>query len=376
MKSVALLVVLAGACSFEHGTLLTSSDAAPTPDGPPGCVSFSSQVDTCTVTAGANLDLSGMNTYDTTTGTLLAGSSQQSITRMAAQGKAGPIEVLLVHDLHLATNARLRATGNVPLAIIASGTITLDAGAIIDASSGGAGARTTCTGGAVVGTNDSGGAGGGGGGGFGDAGGTGGTGNSDGSPAPGGTGGTGEPTPAGPLGGCPGARGGDGNDSGGGGGAGGGAIYAASPMRIDVGLGAGIQVGGGGGRGGDVSFLSDGDAGGGGGGSGGMIMLEAPLVSIAGTLAANGGGGGEASGGGNSGSDGSAGLFGTERAPGGSGNSSSGTEGGSGGALATHVGETVTSTDTGGGGGGGGGVGYIVIRSPSVMITTASPDPS
>ena len=74
------------------------------------------------------------------------------------------------------------------------------------------------------------------------------------------------------------------------GGGGGGAFQISSALRIRIGASGAIASGGGGGRGGCVNGSAS--MSGGGGGSGGMIFLEAPVIEIAGTLAANGGGGG------------------------------------------------------------------------------------
>ena len=306
-----LFVLGAAGCSFEHGQVAPQDGAIEIDaiDAPPSCKTFSSQLDTCAMSESTvDLTLTGMNTYDTTTGMLTTGANPIPVTRINIAGKAGPLEVVLVRDFHMTANARLRATGSMPLAIVAFGTITIDAGAVIDVAAGGAGARATCTDGAAVGANQGGGAGGGGGGGFAAAGGGGGNGDSDGgSAAAGGAGGAAFGVmPPGPLGGCAGARGGNGDANGGAGGAGGGAIYLAAAVRIDLAPGSSINAGGAGGEGGDVGgAFSDGDAGGGGGGSGGMIMIESPIVRSAGALAANGGGGGEASGGGGAGDNGS-----------------------------------------------------------------------
>lgn len=378
-QSWLFLAATCAACSFEHGKSLdTGVDAMPEPDGPPACVSFSSQFDTCMLEPSTDdLTLTGQNTYDTTMGKLTAGSTPVAITRMQMTGKAGPVEVLLVHNFGMMANAKLRATGDVPLAILAFGTITIDAGALIDVSAGGAGAHMSCSGGAIAGMPNNGGGSGGGGGAFAAAGGAGGKGDSDGAMTPGGVGGTATAsTPLGPLGGCPGARGGDGDDDGGAGGLAGGAIYLVAAERIELAPGAGINAGGGGGAGGQQSGLDDGDAGGGGGGSGGMILIESPIVRVAGTLAANGGGGGEASGNGDSGDAGDTGGLATSAAAGGSGGSPTGTDGGGGGAQASPGGAPVTVIDKGGGGGGGGSVGYIMIQSADAMIAIASPNPS
>src|SRR6266536_296459 len=134
MRAWFLLCLLAAACSFEHGSV--AGDAAMAPDGDDArgtCTTFSSQLDTCALApSDMDLTLSGDNTYDTTLGTLLAGTSPVTVTHMKMMGKAGPIDVVRVHDLHLTSNAKLRATGSVPLAIVAYGTITLDMNALID----------------------------------------------------------------------------------------------------------------------------------------------------------------------------------------------------------------------------------------------------
>lgn len=384
MRAWAPLYLLAAtaplaACSFEHGRLATDGGTDSDASDGRSCTSFSTQVDTCKLApTDMDLVLSGTSTYDTMTGVLMSGSMIVPVTHMQMMGGAGPIDVVRVRDFHVTANAKLRATGPVPLAILAWGTVTLDAGASIDVGAGGAGGRMTCPSGPIMGMPRNGGAGGGGGGGFGAAGGDGGNGDADGTQqAPGGPGGQAlGVVPAGPLGGCPGAAGGNGSDDGGPGGVGGGAIYIASAMRIDLASSASITAGGGGGEGGRQTGVQYGDAGGGGGGSGGMIMLESPIVRSMGTLAANGGGGGEGSGNGNAGNAGANGIATTTAAPGGNGGSPSGVNGGAGGAQAAPAGVTVTAVDNGGGGGGGGGVGFIVMLSADKVVMIASPNPS
>lgn len=367
MREWVLLCGLA-ACSFRHGEL-SANGAIDTSS----CQSFSSQLDTCAFAGISDFTLTGKTTYDTTQGVL---TPSVAITRMSLVGKAGPIEVIFARNVRITAGAALRATGALPLAIVAYGAITIETGALIDVSAGGAGARTMCASGAIAGASNSDGAGGGGGGGFGGTGGDGGNGDSDGaSQAPGGIGGFAVARPAGPLGGCPGAHGGSGSDPGGEGGAGGGAIYLVAAAGIEIAASAGIHAGGGGGIGGDQSGSDNGDAGGGGGGSGGMIMIEAPTVRSTGVLAANGGGGGEASGNREAGEDGDPGALATTAANGGSGDSPTGTDGGDGGAQLGPNGAPVVTVQAGGGGGGGGGVGFIVIASPDAMIATASPSP-
>ncbi len=383
MRAWLLLSLLAAACSFDHGTVpddATGDGSGSDIDVPAGCVSFSSQFDTCGLAKGElDLTLTGETTYNTDTGALIAqGAVMVDVMRMQLAGKAGPVEVVVVRDFRMMANASLRATGALPLAILAFGSITIEAGAAIDVSAGGAGARTTCPDGAMDGGPQDGGGGGGGGGAFAASGGNGGNGDSDGdTAAPGGPGGTAATsTPLGPLGGCPGARGGKGEDNGGAGGAAGGAIYLAAATRIELAAGATINAGGAGGQGGGISSFSFGDAGGGGGGSGGMIMIESAIVRSAGALAANGGGGGEASGDNDGGNPGAPGSTTTDPATGGAGNSPTGTDGGAGGAQAAPSGTSVTAVDKGGGGGGGGSVGFIIVKSADAMVTLASPDPS
>ncbi|HXN33060.1 MAG TPA: hypothetical protein VN894_14415 [Polyangiaceae bacterium] len=76
-------------------------------------------------------------------------------------------------------------------------------------------------------------------------------------------------------------------------GAGGGAVQIVSATSVEVTAPGVVHVGGAGGNWGGSA-----------GGSGGAILLEAPLISIAGTLAANGGGGGGGDGFCNNGQDG------------------------------------------------------------------------
>ncbi len=75
------------------------------------------------------------------------------------------------------------------------------------------------------------------------------------------------------------------------GGAGGGALQITSAVSIDVKASGLVAASGGGGTGGNhQQFFSDG---GGGGGSGGTVFLEAPAITVAGGLFANGGAGGD-----------------------------------------------------------------------------------
>lgn len=384
MRAELLALALTG-CSFQVAPL--AGDGGSAQDGrqdgapPPidGCTTFSQQLDTCMLPMSADLTLQGVLQLDTDAGTLVTdGGMDLAITATPVTTTTNGVEVQawIVGGLRLAANTKLRVVGGRPLAIVARGTVVLEAGAVIDVSNGGGGARTACAGGAVAGEADSGGAAGGGGGGFGAVGGAGGNGNADASSdSIGGAGGSAvSPAPAGPLGGCPGAAGGDGEDEGGAGGPGGGAIYAVSAVSIELATGAGINAGGGGGRGGTESGSGYADAGGGGGGSGGMILLEAPRVHSSGVLVANGGGGGEASGNASAGLDGASVTLQIEPALGGAGGSPTGSDGGAGGSAASPEGGTPTSVQNGGGGGGGGGAGVIRVVSPDrVLGTLVSP---
>src|SRR5215831_2296230 len=159
------------------------------------------------------------------------------------------------------------------------------------------------------------------------------------------------------------------------GGAGGGGLQLYSATGIHILTMGGINLGGGGGAGGNGNF------GGNGGGSGGSLVLQAPVVSNAGTLAVNGGGGG--SGFSNPGQDAMLGLAvatgGAALGP--------GAAGGAGGAGNGAIGVSLPfrGADYGGnggfGGGGGGAFGRIralVSPAPGSFSDTGtiSPDPS
>lgn len=159
------------------------------------------------------------------------------------------------------------------------------------------------------------------------------------------------------VGGSSGGSGGDAYGANGSGGGGGGALQISSAVGISIGAVV-INANGGGGNGGGNTFI-----GGGGGGAGGEILLEAPALSILGTLVANGGGGGGGGGGsgvGAPGAPGADGLIGTAPAAGGSGGAPQGSNGGSGGAAAG--GPTAGNDWNSKGGGGGGSAGRIWLR--------------
>jgi hypothetical protein len=339
------------------------------------CVTFSRQLNTCGLSATSDLSITQAATYNTSTrelrvGGLMTGTSSAQVT---VNGQT--VVALLVRNLTITSGVRLRAEGNMaagapPLAIIASGNVTLEDGASIDVSDGGAGAVDVCSTQPTVGTNNSAGSGGGGGGAYGGGGGAGGAGNL-GVEAAGGTGGGSVAMSTGLRGGCSGASGGVGSGNNfGASGRGGGAMLIIAASGITLGSNAVLQAGGGGGGGGTRTTNPDtGDGGGGGGGSGGLIRLEAPnILAMNARIVANGGGGGEGSSSTEAGNSGAPGLAGIGPAAGGVNGAIDGADGGQGGALASPAGSSPIGALGGGGGGGGGGVGYIHILSPAAQL--------
>ncbi len=142
-----------------------------------------------------------------------------------------------------------------------------------------------------------------------------------------------------------GGGGGGGGDGGGGafGGGGGGALQLASNTRIEIATAGGINAGGCGGK------VATQNGSGGGGGAGGAILLEAPTITIAGTLAVNGGGG---AGGNDQGEAGQPGQLARTAASGGAGGGAGGADGGNGAAAATSDGSAGVDGNRSGGGGG------------------------
>lgn len=341
---------------------------APELDGPPGCKSFSTHINTCTqLVAGDPLMLAGANTYDTDSLVLTTPNGNVTLPTRVITTTDGEIVVAFVTSLTLSSGATLRVEGNDfdrPLGIVATGAINVEGA--IDVSNNGAGARNDAQCGAQVGVSgadDSGGASGGGGAAFAGAGGKGGDGDNDGGTSAGGASGTPVATrPPHVRGSCDGGPGGDGfAENGGPAGDGGGAVFLASAASITI--SGSINAGGGGGGPGQSN------GGGGGGGAGGMIVLEADTVTISGTLAANGGGGAEGGDSSNAGNPGSPGALATTRAPGGSGAASEGADGGTGGAAGNAAGLAPTQFRKGGGGGGGGGAGFIGIGGSSLVTS-------
>jgi len=355
-----------------------------------GCATGGLQFDICPLGFDGDLTLSDTltYTYDTSKHELSVNGAMMPVTQVTVTTQTGEVDGIVAHDVRLTAGAQLRAIGPLPFAIVASGSITLEDGALIDVSNGGAGARTSCEsppmpgGDNTGGANDGGGGGGGGGGGYGAAGGKGGDGNADGSPQAkpkGGGGGMPITMPMGPVGGCPGERGGSGISGvgpGGLGGLGGGALYLVAADRIEFGNMAALMAGGGGGGGGGQKGAID--SGGGGGGSGGMLLLEAPhIIGPQAQVVANGGGGGEGADviglNAHVGKDGQNGSTLTSPALGGADGAADGADGGRGGSLEMPEGEAVTIVANDGGGGGGGGVGFVHIVSFDAQLGTVSP---
>jgi len=157
------------------------------------------------------------------------------------------------------------------------------------------------------------------------------------------------------------------------GGGGGGAVQLTAVNSIGVAAMGQIVAGGGGG----VSYLDSGcpQNGGGGGGAGGALFLEAPTVSIAGTVFAPGGGGGA----GNKTSTEPNGSDGTACPSKGGLADGAGASGGDGVCAGTGGTGTSPSDLYIGGGGGGGGAGRIVLRThnaPTFNPSSVLPAPT
>ncbi len=385
MRYVVMLFVTFAGCGFS-GSAATDGDSDPdgddavdvtdgdmddadgdTPpiDGPP-CESYSSIFDTCSLTHGGALVLTGENTFDTDSRELVHDDTPITVTAVQQSVAGGQVALILAESIRLDPGAVLRVVGSLPFGLAAQQTIELGDGAAIDASAGGAGARMCSEPG--VGMADDGGASAGAGGGFGAAGAPGGAGDSDGGTTAGGVAGSMQPRPVAILGGCAGAAGGSKSQAGAGGraGAGGGGIYVAARASITLLEDARITANGQGGGGGCD------DCGAGGGGSGGMIFLESALVT-ANHLFANGGAGGKGGTSQADGEDGEDGPNAVSAAAGGTDGHFNGGNGGNGGWRDSTVGGSPEGAQRGGGGGGGGAVGYIRIVGDGARGETISP---
>lgn len=360
------------------GRSVSAVDSSVTTDGPPvmTCATWNAKhFDACAIpTPPGDLQLgvalSGYS-FDTTNGTL-KGKMNTSIpvTTMVLSQPNGPAAMLVsVRDFSLDAGATLTVTGSRPLVIAVSGTATI--AGTIDASAslsiaGPGGTSGDCTGaGGNTGnsSNTTAAAFGGGGGALQGMGGRGGN--------VGGMGGTSIGAPAVIRGGCAGGLGGAGTATQAPRGAGGGAVQITARTSITVdGV---IHVGGGGGAGGRVGY-----GGGGGGGSGGFIGLDAPIVIVTGTLAANGGGGGGGASDVGNADNGGDGRTSSTPATAGAGAATSNigacASGGIG-AAGTTLGGQNAGNSLCGGGGGGGAAGFILIWSamPNLSGTITPP---
>jgi hypothetical protein len=270
----------------------------------------------------------------------------------------------------------VRATGSLPLVIVATATLdvaagsTLDVSSLVDGTAGAGATGNTCPAGQPA---DDGG--GGAGGSFGTSGGNGGGGdNPGGKPGP-------TSTATSLRGGCPG-QGSNANTSGG---AGGGAVYLIAGGTISI--AGSVDASGAGGLGGSGQIIPGLGGQGLGGGAGGLVGLDAPMVVItaSGQVFANGGGGGGGAGGdvGGAGGPGGDPTSATVQATGGSGGSSEDPDGGGGaggqGAAGGHNNGNNGNPggpDDGTGGGGGGGLGVILVYGTLDSGGVLSPSPT
>jgi hypothetical protein len=274
--------------------------------------------------------------------------------------------VCVIYASDLTVTSTVRASGERPLVLAATNTITIDG--TLDVSSGmniGTGAAAndpTCAVKRASGTASGGGAGGS----FRGKGGDGGTGT-----VSSGTAGLAADSVALPAvlrGGCPGASAFSTAASGG-------AVRVVASTSLIVTTTGRVLANGAGGRTGGI-LQGDGGIG---GASGGMIQLVAPSVTVRGVVTANGGGGSEGADMTGAGASGIDGGPSSDPAAGGAGMSAGGGDGGAGGAGATLTGVTGVSPTaaSSGGGGGGGGVGYIAIDGDTIDTSgsTISPAP-
>jgi len=131
------------------------------------CAPVGSQFGSCLLGIDDDLMLSGAITYDTTIHELKLNGAMMPIVRVTLLAKAGNVDAIVAHNVRLTAGVQLRATRMLTFAIVASGSVTLEDGATIDVSDGGAGAQTSCANPPMPGSDNTGGAGGGGGGGYG-----------------------------------------------------------------------------------------------------------------------------------------------------------------------------------------------------------------
>ena len=262
-------------------------------------------------------------------------------------GTAAGVCVIAAMAIEVRSGATLRAIGSRPLVLLATSSIvvagTLDA-ASHRGSAAGSGASPAAGCGSGTAPTLAGGSGGGGyGGTFATVGGDGGESVGRGAK---GVASTTVELPTSLRGGCPGIAGASTNP--GAGGAGGGAVELIAASIVVSGR---VNASGAGGEAGTLN-----DSGGGGGGSGGMIVFDAPMLEVTGTMMVQGGGGGGGSGGVGAGTPGADPTeAGVGAAPGDGYHAGGGTGGAGGtGAIAADAGDGQAGNLIGGGGGGGG----------------------
>jgi len=315
------------------------------------------------ITITANTTVDKITDYNAAAGTVKVGSQLVKATVVPGSNGAPEVLVMSVGSLSVAAGVTLslqNESGTMrAVAIMSAGDVSI-AGTIYEGASGLTTGNDPCTGvasNAAGADND---IPGGGGAGYGTAGGKGAGITLVASPTNGGSA-TGNPTLVPLRGGCWG-----GATAFGGGGNGGGAIQITSATKITIPAGGAVGAPGYGG------YLN------GGGGSGGSILLEAPVVSIAGGAYANGGSGGCGS---FTGSDSSNGNLSTMPALGGP--CDNGQSGGNGGTVTTGPQDGPNLANVAGtkqyAGGGGGAVGRIRINTLDMTVAgsgVSSPTPS
>ncbi|MDB4954798.1 MAG: hypothetical protein JWO36_2367 [Myxococcales bacterium] len=401
-----VLLALVAGCSFSAGNagsgdahLSDATDATDATDGrivddapidaPNMC--FGTTVHVCLTTLPTGPRALPASPFDT------GGTSCDQIVTQTN----GP-DLCVLAGTTISVSSAFVAIGSRPLVLVATDSLTvsntLDVSSTIQPRRKGAGANANgCVSTGMVGTSDMGGGGGGAGGSFGTVGGNGGIGDTNNNfppagVAPGGVAAAAQ-TPQHLRGGCPGGKGGDGDDPGmnpnaspgGPAGDSGGAVALIAHNSITI--PGGVYASGAGGEatpglsGSNNCGLTNGgfEQGGGGAGAGGMIVIDAPAITIAGRVVANGGAGAGGGGcqGGTSGGDGTTASW-NARAAAGTGGANAGGNAGNG-AQGTAIGMTtnLNGADNGAGAGGGaGGLGVVWIEGALTGGTMMSPAPS
>ena len=320
----------------------------------------------------------------------ITGHSVLAVTMTSSQpSPARPITVMAFREITIPKGVTVEVSGTRPLALVASGPITIEGkiiatGGVGDAGPGGYTGASQYQSAKGTGAGSNGQhklyklppyysiyvTSGGGGGAHGAVGGLGGKGEFSSIKVSGGSGGkTSTSLSLVPLvGGSGGGRGGTNNTSvGNHGGGGGGALQLISGSSIKIGSpggAGGVNLGGGGGGAAGKEYGA-----GGGGGSGGGLLMEAPTVTLHGgaTLAANGGGGAGGTGSKKGGQNGSIGALSNKLTNYGT-PSTNGGNGGYGGAGNTPAGIDGSPKIAGGGGGGGAGIVRINTKTGSAKI--------